>query len=66
MLNTCKSSGDWGLAPNLSGGRVSNARATCLYLGNNTKKFVLIPHKTTEGHPSVVKDLSDIDGLAFH
>ncbi len=45
---------------------MSNARATCLYLGNNTKKFVLIPHMTTVGHPTGVKDLSDIDGLAYH
>ena len=55
-----------GLLLNVSGGRVSNARATCLYLGDNTEKFVLIPHKTTVGHPTGVKDLSDIDGLTYH
>ena len=55
-----------GLLLKLSGGRVSNARATCLYLGNNIEKSVLIPHMTTVRHLTGVKDLSDIDGLTYH
>ncbi|GMQ60691.1 hypothetical protein AN1V17_50940 [Vallitalea sediminicola] len=38
-----------------SGGRVSNAWVTCPMQGDNTLKSVLIPHKTTESHDSVVK-----------
>ena len=59
VLNTCKSNE----AAMLSGGLVSNVWATYPYQGNNMKKFVLIPHKTTRGHPHGVKDLSDTDGL---
>ena len=39
----------------LSGGRVSNAWATCLSQGDNTGKLVLIPHKTPVGHPTEAK-----------
>ena len=66
VLNTCKSNGQKELAPFVSGGRVSNTWATCPYLGNNTVKIVLIPHKTTTRHLVAVKDLSDMDGLASH
>ena len=41
----------------VSGGRVSNAWATCLRLGDNTGKLVLIPHNTYEMHVLYVKHL---------
>ena len=55
--NTCKSSGDSEeLALSYSsGGRVSNAWATCLLLGDNASKDVLIPRKTTVPHGTGVK-----------
>ena len=64
--NTCKSSGDMReLAPEcFSGGRVSNAWATFLSVGNNTGKPVLIPHETTMSHDIGVKDLLLRGGLA--
>ena len=64
VLNTFKSNGRRELAPLASGGRVSNAWATCLSQGNNASKGVLIPHETTGPHGQGVKDLSVIDGLA--
>ena len=39
----------------LSGGRVSNAWVTCLVQGDNSQKWLLIPHKRTELHGSVWK-----------
>ena len=48
----------------LSGGRVSNAWATCLCEGDNDRKQSLIPHKATKPHDFVAKDLSHKDGLA--
>ena len=42
----------------LSGGRVSNAWVTCLGVGNNTVKIVLIPHDISVPHGSDIKDLS--------
>ena len=61
VLNTCKSSGacraevfgrKHGRA---SGGRVSNAWATCLTQGDNREKFLLIPHMRAGAHASVRK-----------
>ena len=40
----------------LSGGRVSNAWATCPVQGDNKGKRLLIPHNTFEGHPLKVKE----------
>ena len=34
----------------LSGGRVSNTWATCLEVGDNTEKSVLIPHNVRISH----------------
>ena len=39
----------------LSGGRVSNAWATCLILGDNSGKLLLIPHEIIGGHPLMIK-----------
>ena len=36
-----------------SGERVSNAWVTCLIQGDNSQKWLLIPHKRTELHGSV-------------
>ena len=33
-----------------SGGRVSNAWVTCLIQGDNSQKWLLIPHKPTGRH----------------
>ena len=62
MKKRCASTVEW--IECLSGGRVSNAWATCLAVGNNTPKGVLIPHDVTRGHPLITKDLSLWDGLA--
>ncbi len=48
----------------VSGGRVSNAWATCPVQGDNIAKVMLIPHKATVMHITVVKDLSAQDGPA--
>ena len=48
----------------LSGGRVSNAWAIYLQVGNNNRKQLLIPHDTRESHGILVKDLSPEDELA--
>ena len=37
----------------LSGGRVSNAWATCPIPGDNSQKWLLIPHKRTAPHGAV-------------
>ena len=64
VLNTCKSNeflsecGFGQMKEEVSGGRVSNAWVTCLTLGDNSQKWLLIPHKTTDSHESGVKDLS--------
>ena len=47
-----------------SGGRVSNAWATCPCVGDTVWKRTLIPHNVTESHGSVTKDLLRKDGLA--
>ena len=53
------------LAPvKLSGGRVSNAWVTCLVLGDNSWKQLLIPHKLTEPHGSERKTPVVRDGPA--
>ena len=71
--NTCKSNGDkrWfddslllDFLAYLSGGRASNAWATCPSEGNNSWKRLLIPHNVPWGHPRGTKDLSLKDGLA--
>ena len=43
------------LLKKVSGGRVSNAWATCLSEGDNTGKLVLIPHEAYEQHCKYVK-----------
>ena len=61
--NTFKSNGEpFG---GISGGRVSNAGATCPYVGDNSWKRLLIPHKVTRSHVLVTKDLLRKDGLAL-
>ena len=47
-----------------SGGRVSNAWATCPVQGDNSWKRLLIPHNVSGWHHSDTKDLSLKDGLA--
>ena len=56
MPNTCKSNGRGELAPWVSGGRVSNAWATYLLLGNNRRKRLLIPHNIVSRHLVTIKD----------
>ena len=48
----------------LSGGRVSNAWATCLCVWNNVWKRTLIPHDASISHGNDAKDLLHRDGLA--
>ena len=57
MLKTCKSSGVfWELAfEKPSGGRVSNAWATCLFHRDTNWKRLLIPNMTTASHDAGVK-----------
>ena len=57
MLKTCKSSGVyWELAfDKPSGGRVSNAWATCLIHRDTNWKRLLIPNMTTVSHDTGVK-----------
>ena len=68
VLNTCKSNEvyfevfGWMDIP--SGGRVSNAWVTCPALGDNRKKFLLIPHNPLGAHAPDGKDLSVQDGPA--
>ena len=47
-----------------SGGRVSNAWATCLALGDNSQKWLLIPHKTEAPHGAAAKAPAVQDGPA--
>ena len=47
-----------------SGGRVSNAWATCPVPGDNSQKWLLIPHKPTLPHGSVGKTTVVQDGPA--
>ena len=47
-----------------SGGRVSNAWVTCLTLGDNSQKWLLIPHKRTASHDAVWKTPVVWDGPA--
>ena len=48
----------------LSGERVSNAWRTCLSVGDNSWKRLLIPHNVIWGHPRITKDLLLKDGFA--
>ena len=48
----------------LSGGRVSNAWATCPCVGDNVWKRTLIPHNVLRSHGFDTKDLLRKDGLA--
>ena len=60
--NTFKSNGEpFG---GISGGRVSNAWATCPGVGDNVWKRTLIPHNPIVRHRTVGKDLLHKDGLA--
>ena len=64
--NTCKSNGIY-MKPSdckFSGGRVSNAWVTCLVLGDNSWKRLLIPHKRTASHEAVWKTPVVQDGPA--
>ena len=60
--NTCKSNGtfkeqDFGqVIFKFSGGRVSNAWATCLSEGDNVRKRTLIPHNMERSHDHSIKD----------
>ena len=65
--NTCKSNGCAPRRPvipaetvRMSGGRVSNAWATCRIQGDNTRKRVLIPHKRTSAAWHGVKNSGGI------
>ena len=62
--NTCKSNGAKPFGTLLSGERVSNAWGTCLSVGDNSWKRLLIPHNAFEWHHLKVKDLLLKDGLA--
>ena len=55
VLNTCKSNGRRELAPEVSGGRVSNVWATCPSEGDNSWKRLLIPHNMWESHDFCIK-----------
>ena len=48
----------------ISGGRVSNAWATCPFVGDNDGKLSLIPHNQVVRHRTACKDLLQKDGLA--
>ena len=62
--NTCKSNGVKPFGTLLSGERVSNAWGTCLSVGDNSWKRLLIPHNAFERHRLKAKDLLLKDGLA--
>ena len=70
MPNTCKSNGVYttelfgGKMYKLSGGRVSNAWVTCPVLGDNSQKWLLIPHKPVVSHDTTGKALVVQDGPA--
>ena len=49
-----------------TGARVRNAYAICLVRRDSPEKFGLIPHSIIEWHHLIIKDLSDVDGHAFH
>ena len=53
--NTCKSNGVISFGRSLSGERVSNAWETCLSVGDNSWKRLLIPHNILWGHPLRIK-----------
>ena len=48
-----------------SGGRVSNAWATCPCVGDTVWKRTLIPHNVVRSHGLITKDLLRKDGLAL-
>ena len=70
MPNTCKSNGVYitelpgGKIYKPSGGRVSNAWATCPVLGDNSQKWLLIPHKPAGPHGPAGKTTVVQDGPA--
>ena len=70
VLNTCKSNGAAGRnpfgeeTPRPSGGRVSNAWATCPIPGDNSRKRLLTPHKRWGPHGSQRKTPVVWDGPA--
>ena len=47
VLNTCKSNGEPGFGPGISGERVRNTWAICLKVGDSSAKAELIPHVIT-------------------
>ena len=62
--NTCKSNGTQPFGTEFSGERVSNAWGTCLSVGDNSWKRLLIPHNVFWPHDRNTKDLLLKDGLA--
>ena len=68
--NTCKSNGEAASETfgrkkqHLSGGRVSNAWATCPVQGDNSRKRLLIPHKPAVPHGTAGKTPVVLDGPA--
>ncbi len=70
MPNTCKSNGAYmaelsgGKLYKLSGGRVSNAWITSPVPGDNSQKWLLIPHKPAAPHGAAGKITVVQDGSA--
>ena len=66
MLNTCKSNGEPGFGPGISGERVRNTWATCPSLWDNPGKPELIPDTPTGPHGLVGKGPPVRDGPAAY
>ncbi len=66
MLNTCKSNGDQGFGPAISGERVRNTWATCPRLWDNSGKPGLIPDTPAEPHDAAGKAPTVWDGPAAY
>ena len=66
MLNTCKSNGEPGFGPGISGERVRNTWATCPRHWDNSGKPELIPDTTRDRMVCVWKDLLVEDELAAY
>ena len=66
MLNTCKSNGEPGFGPGISGERVRNTWATCPRHWDNSGKPGLIPDTPAEPHGSIGKGPPVRDGPAAY
>ena len=66
MPNTCKSNGEPGFGPGISGERVRNTWATCPRLRDNTGKPVLIPDTLGTSHGDPRKAPTAWDGPAAY